>query len=80
MPSTKSFKETVRLRIERDAAFRLALFQELLSPFWERDITPWKNLTSRLAKSQLALRFRLAMVNPYAPKRYFTHYFFNVRS
>ena len=44
MPSTKSFKETVHLRIERDPAFRLALFQELLSAFWERDITLGKAL------------------------------------
>ena len=31
MPSTKLFKETVRLRIERDPAFRLALLQEVFS-------------------------------------------------
>ena len=37
MPSTKLFKETVRLRIERDPAFRLALLQEVIFTFSEDD-------------------------------------------
>ena len=44
MSSTKSFKETVHLRIERDPTFRLALFQELLLAIWEGDITLGKTL------------------------------------
>jgi hypothetical protein len=44
MPSTKLFKETVCLRIERDPAFRLALLQEALSALHMGDISLGKNI------------------------------------
>ena len=39
MTSTKLFKETFRLRIERDPAFRLALLQEVLSALHMGDMS-----------------------------------------
>jgi hypothetical protein len=44
MLSTKSFKETVHLRVERDPAFRLALFQEALSALFIGDIPLGKTI------------------------------------
>lgn len=44
----KTFKETVKLRIERDPAFRLALFQEVLSAFCVGDIALGKTILREL--------------------------------
>ena len=44
MPLTKSFKETVHSRVNRDSAFRPALLQEVLSAFCEGDIRLGKTL------------------------------------
>jgi hypothetical protein len=44
MSATKLFKETVRLRIEPDRAFRLALLQEVLSVLHMGDITFGKTM------------------------------------
>jgi len=53
MPLTKLLKDTVKARVERDPAFRAALFQEALSAFFEGDTalgkSSWKKLTSRLS-------------------------------
>jgi hypothetical protein len=48
MPSTKSFKETVHLRIECDPAFRLALFQEALFALCMGDIPLGKTILQDL--------------------------------
>lgn len=44
MSATKLFKETARLRIEPDLAFRLALLQEVLSALHMGDITLGKTI------------------------------------
>lgn len=48
MPSTKSFKETVYLRMVRDPAFRLALLQEALSALHMGDIPLGKTILQDL--------------------------------
>jgi hypothetical protein len=49
MPLTKSFKEIVHLRSDRDPAFRLALFQEVIFTYSEDD-EGLGGVFSRLAK------------------------------
>jgi hypothetical protein len=49
MPLTKSFKEIVHLRIDRDPAFRLTLFQEMILLFL-RMMKALEVCSSRLAK------------------------------
>jgi hypothetical protein len=44
MPLTKLFKDTVKARVERDPAFRAALFQEALPAFFEGDTALGKSL------------------------------------
>jgi len=53
MPLTKLFKETVKARVERDPAFRAALFQEALSAFLEGDTALGKSLLRELVNSTI---------------------------
>lgn len=42
MPLTRNFKETVKVRTDRDPAFRIGLFQEALDAFLEGDVETGK--------------------------------------
>lgn len=53
MPLTKLFKDTVKARVERDPAFRVALFKEALSAFFEGDSTLGKSLLRDLINSTI---------------------------
>jgi DNA-binding phage protein len=53
MPLTKLLKDTVKARVERDPAFRAALFQETLSAFFEGDTALGKSLLRDLVNSTI---------------------------
>ena len=53
MSLTKLFKETVKASVERDPAFRAALFQEALSAFFEGDTRLGKSLLRDLVNSTI---------------------------
>jgi len=53
MPLTKLFKDTVTARVERDPAFRAALFQEVLSAFFEGNTALGKSLLRDLVNSTI---------------------------
>ena len=44
MPLTRSFKETVQARVQRDPAFRAALFEEGIEAFLDGDIDTSKTV------------------------------------
>ena len=50
---TKLFKDIVKARVERDPAFRVALFQEALSAFFEGDTMLGKSLLRDLVNSTI---------------------------
>ena len=70
MPLTKLFKDTVTARVERDPAFREALFQETMSAFIEGDTVLGKSLLGDLVNSinKLNGRFRCHLSTPHAQK------------
>jgi len=53
MPLTKLLKDTVKARVERDPAFRAALFQETLPAFFEGDTALGKSLLRDLVNSTI---------------------------
>lgn len=53
MPLTKLFKDTVKARVECDPAFRVAIFQEALSAFFEGDAALGKSLLRDLVNSTI---------------------------
>ena len=53
MPLTKLFKDTVKARAERDPAFPVALFEEVISAFFGGDTTLGKALLRDLVNSTI---------------------------
>lgn len=53
MTLTKTFKDTVKARVDRDPAFRAALFQESLQAFFEGDTALGKLLLRDLVNSTI---------------------------
>ena len=53
MTLTKSFKETVKARLDSDPQFRVALFQEALQAFFQGDTALGKHLLRDLVNSTL---------------------------
>ena len=53
MTLTKSFKEIVKARVERDPAFRAALFEEAIKSFLEGDTSTGKALLRDLVNSTI---------------------------
>jgi len=63
MSLTKLFKDTVKARVERDPAFRAALFQEALSAFFEGDTALGKSLLRDLVNSTIGFEKLALEVN-----------------
>lgn len=53
MPLSRSYKETIKARIERDPAFRAALFEESIKAFLEGDTAVGKALLRDLVNSTI---------------------------
>ena len=63
MSLTKLFKDTVKTHVERDSAFRVALFQEALSAFFEGDTALGKSLLRDLVNSTIGFEKLALEVN-----------------
>lgn len=53
MPLSRSYKETIKARVERDPAFRAALFEESIKAFLEGDTSVGKALLRDLVNSTI---------------------------
>jgi DNA-binding phage protein len=53
MPLSRSFKETIKARVERDPAFRAALFEESIKAFLEGETSVGKALLRDLVNSTI---------------------------
>ncbi|MCX6179159.1 MAG: transcriptional regulator [Chlorobiales bacterium] len=53
MPLSRSYKETIKARVERDPSFRAALFDEAISAFLEGDTAVGKALLRDLVNSTI---------------------------
>lgn len=63
MSLTKLFKETVKARVERDPAFRAALFQEALTAFFAGDTALGKSLLRDLVNSTMGFEKLALKIN-----------------
>ena len=53
MPLSRSYKDTIKARVERDPAFRAALFDEAIGAFLEGDTAVGKALLRDLVNSTI---------------------------
>jgi DNA-binding phage protein len=63
MSLTRLFKDTVKARVERDPAFRAALFQEAVTAFFEGDTALGKSLLRDLVNSTIGFEKLALEVN-----------------